>query len=255
MSAEKAIRAQARMTLKGGWLKAITALIAVLTVFAVADCVYTVLALLLISGDNADNTVNQVIFYITEPTLVFAVSFLLSPVFNGYVRLYYKASVDGVYHIEDLIYYFSKEHYRSALAVNIRFIIRMLLPTVVCFLPVIIFWAVFMKSKENIPLYALCEFMLTVLSSLLTVLWSLRYFAVFAAAVEFEYMDAPELFKLSKEIMRGNTGTVSRLILSFSPWLLLCMTVLPVIYVAPYMTQALCISSKWLIRSRFEIYD
>ena len=70
--------------------------------------------------------------------------------------------------------------------------------------------------------------------------------------VESEQLSNKELFALAKKTMKGRTGDAAKLIFSYTPWMLLCLTVLPVFYVVPYMTQGLCIGAKWMTRAAFE---
>ena len=52
--------------------------------------------------------------------------------------------------------------------------------------------------------------------------------------------------------MKQRTGDVAKLIFSFTPWMLLGLLVLPLLYVIPYITQSLCVSAKWLTKSALE---
>ena len=96
---------------------------------------------------------------------------------------------------------------------------------------------------------AFFNFILSILSSLIVLLWSFKYFLVYVYAVDFEYLSTSELFRSSKRMMKGKTGLVSKLFFSFWPWLLLSLTVLPILYTGPYITQAMCICAKWIARS------
>ena len=157
--------------------------------------------------------------------------------------------MNNAFDIRDMFYYFQTGNYGKALSVNIRFFLRMLLPALIAFSPVIAYDIICTVNEYDFPLMSLFAFILSLLSVLITVLWSFRYFLVYIYAIDFEYLSAGELFKCSKQMMRGKTGMTAKLFFSFAPWLLLSLTILPILYTAPYLTQAMCISAKWIARS------
>lgn len=242
------IKAQARATLRGGWLKAIAALVILLCYFAFVDCIISI-PVAIFFNDTPNELYMDIIGYTVTPLVGFAAAFLLSPFINGYIRLFYLGGVNNRYDMTDILYYFQKGNYSKALSVNIRFILRMILPTLIAFIPVIVYSVICSVNAYDFPSMSFFYFILSVLSAFITILWSLRYFLVYIYAVDFEYLEASELFRCSKRMMYGKTGMTAKLLLSFFPWLLLSMTILPILYTAPYITQSLCISAKWIARS------
>lgn len=248
MSAEKTIRAQARAVLRGGWMKAIFAMIMVLLGAAFVDCISSVITLIYFELD-LDMLWVDVLYYSVIVLVDFTAFFLISPIINGYIRMFYRGATNNLYHVEDLFYYFQNHHYGKALSINISFILRMLLPTLIAFIPVIAFNIFCSVSEVELQVTAFFNFILSILSSLIVLLWSFKYFLVYVYAVDFEYLSTSELFRSSKRMMKGKTGLVSKLFFSFWPWLLLSLTVLPILYTGPYITQAMCICAKWIARS------
>lgn len=248
LSAEKTIRNQARATLRGGWMKAIAALLILFAGAAFVDCVISLLSFLF-NHENQTELWLDVLNYSVTPVVGFITAFLISPLFNGYIRVFYRAAENNSYDISDMFYYFQKGHYGKALSININLVLRMILPTIIAFSPVIIYIIICEVNEYDFPAMSFFLFILSVLSTLITVLWSFKYFLVYIYAVDFEYLSARELFKFSKEMMRGKTGMAAKLLFSFFPWLLLSLTILPILYTAPYITQAMCISAKWIARS------
>ena len=47
-------------------------------------------------------------------------------------------------------------------------------------------------------------------------------------------------------------SSAAALIFSYYPWMLLSMLILPALYVIPYMTQGLCIGSRWMTQAAYE---
>ncbi len=199
-------------------------------------------------GKNFDFKKILFVFISCVPAII---AFLvLSPMFTGYIRLYYNAALNGNYDINDIFYYFTNKHYKKALKLNLLFFLRMIIPCVIAFLIPTAFSTLanrFLKNSftESIWFYDVV-FILSVLSVFLLVLYMIKYFSVYTLFIEYPDMPINKYFIYSKKIMRNNTKKVRDLIFSFIPWLLLCLTILPLIYVVPYITQSLCISSKWL---------
>lgn len=247
VSAEKTIRAQARAILRGGWMKAVFGMILLLLGAAFVDCISSVITLVYLEYFSEIQWLD--IYYLFVAIIDFAVVFLISPIINGYIRMFYRGATNNLYQTEDLFYYFKKPYYGKALSINISFFLRMLLPTIIAFSPVIAFNVFCSVTETEFPIAPLFNFILCILSTLITVLWSFKYFLVYIYAVDFEYLGTRELFQSSKRMMKGKTGLVSKLFFSFWPWLLLSLTVLPILYTGPYLTQALCICAKWIARS------
>ena len=84
------------------------------------------------------------------------------------------------------------------------------------------------------------------MSSILLIIYSLKYFLVLTMFCGDDSIEARDLFRMSKEIMRDQKGSATKLFFSFTPWMLLCLLIIPALYVVPYMTQSLCIGAKWM---------
>lgn len=255
MSAEKVIKSQARKTLSHNYITAIVALLAVLLPFYIIDGATTAVSCGWISIIPDEDTA-ALISYLTCYPLMLAAGFLLSPIINGYIRTYYKAGYTEKMDPRDIFYYFHQGSYSAALRLNLSFVLRMLPPVILFYLPLLLYSVnanSIGKDFYDSVLYHDLYFILAVIATLLTVLYSLRYFTVFTISIENEQLSPAQAFNYSRYIMKGKTGNAAKLIFSFTPWLLLCMLVLPALYVIPYMTQSLCISAKWMTRATFEV--
>lgn len=254
LSAEAIIKEQARKILKQNFVSAIIVLAVVLLPFYIIDGITTALSCAFITwvpNEALANTLIYVIGYSAE----FVLGFLFSPVINGYVRAYYRAAQTGKLEVRDAFFYFTSGRYIDALSLNIRLFLRMLLPIILLFSPVIIFDVFTMnyaKDFMNSVLYYDARFLLSVLSTTTTVLYSLRYYTVFTVSSDHPEFSPREVFEQNKRIMKNRTGNAAKLIFSFVPWMLLCLTVLPMLYVIPYMTQSLCVSAKWMTKTAME---
>lgn len=254
LSAEAIIKAQARKILKNNFTGAVIALLILLVPYYIIDGTTTALSCAMMMW-IPDRALAETILYISGYSFEFIAGFLFSPLINGYVRAYYRTAKNGSMDMKDVFYYFGSGHYIDALSLNIRLFIRMLLPIVILFSPLIIFDIFTVNYTEDFIgtiLYNDFRFLLSVLSTTTTILYSLRYYTVFTLSSDHPEFSPKEVFQTSKQIMKHHTGSAAKLIFSFIPWLLLCLTVLPMLYVIPYLTMSKCVSAKWMTEAAME---
>ena len=248
LSPSAIIKAQARKSLKGNYVAAVAAFgILLLPVFINNALTYIIDALLMALCDDAIVAGALEIIILTPLSIVVRV--LLSPLFNGYIRLCYHSALYARFDMNSLFYYFERGKYHKTLLLNLSFIVRIMLPALLCFLPLFLFEIICyskLQSFVGTVLFKDAVFILSVLSSILLILYSLKYFVLFTLYSTNEKTEIRELFQASKSIMRHQKGAASALFFSFTPWMLLCLTILPALYVVPYMTQSLCIGAKWM---------
>ena len=251
MSPEKIIKAQARDLMKKNYFAVIAGFFILVIALAILDffnngVVLTIYNMLI--GDAFN--LKKILFVFLRCALTIITFLIISPMFTGYIRLYYNAALTGNYDINDVFYYFTNKHYKKAFKLNLLFLLIIMIPLLIAFLipnTFIVLANKFLPDSftESIWFYDIV-FLLTVFAILLLVLYMIKYFCVYTMFIEHPDMPSKEYFSYSKKIMHNNTKKVRDLIFSFTPWLLLCLTILPLIYVVPYITQSLCISSKWL---------
>ena len=203
----------------------------------------------------SDEQVSSVLVYAVGYPVELIAGFLLSPVINGYIRAYYRSAYTEKMDLKDVFFYFSAGHYGSALSLNIRWIIRMLLPILLLYSPLIIYEIVSSGMDSDFygsVLYKNFYFILAVLSTVTTTLYSLRYFTLFTVSADNPQFTPSQVFEYNRYIMRHRTGSAAKLVFSFTPWLLLGLLVLPLLYVIPYMTMSLSVSAKWMTKAALE---
>ena len=255
LSAEQIIRSQARETLKNNYVKAVIALLIVLLPLYMIDGTTTVTSCAVMNLISDEKTAQFWVYAIGYPVELIA-GYLLSPVINGYIRAYYKTAYSSDMDLKDLFYYFENRRYAKTLRLNFSFLLRMLIPILLLYTPLIIFEIIAGRITGDFygsVLYKDCYFILAVLSTMTTTLYALRYFTVFTICVDNEDLSVKEIYRYNKHIMKDKTVSAAKLIFSFTPWILLSMLILPMLYVIPYMTQSLCIACKWMKQSTFEV--
>jgi len=251
MSPQAAVRAQARNALRHRYAPAVLGFVVLVLAFTVVDAFSSVPYYLFRSLFSDDSTRTLLTNAVMLPVGT-ACAILISPVINGFIRMFYRNALNDRMEPADLYHYFAKNLYARTLRLNLGFVLRMILPCLLFFLPVFGYVAVCMNFASSffgsVP-YSDFFFILCILSMILVVLYSLRYFVVFTLYAENDRLSNRELFRISALLMRTHSASAAKLVFSYTPWLLLCMTILPMIYVVPYMTQGLCIGAKWMSRT------
>lgn len=87
---------------------------------------------------------------------------------------------------------------------------------------------------------------LIVVGFLLTGIWTARFFAVGFLLAD-EDLGVIEAFKISLRISRGFTAEIFMLMVSFIPAALLCILLIPAVFVVPYMTASFGLLARVLL--------
>lgn len=256
MSAEAIIKQQARSILKENFVKAIIALLIVILPFVIIDGTTTAISYSVMSL-VPDTTLANILIYSIGIPVEIVMGVLFSPVINGYVRAFYRAAYSNTIELRDVFYHFSRGNYGRALRLNLSIAVRMILPILIFYAPLIIYEIVSVNITADdfygSIWYHNFYFILSVLSTIATVLYSVRYFTVYTVSADNPQFSTKQVFAYNKYIMQYRTANAAKLIFSFTPWLLLCLLVLPMLYVIPYMTQSLCVSAKWMTKASLEV--
>lgn len=248
MSPSAIIRSQARKTLKGNYVAAVSAFVILLLPLYIVMGLDAIIEAFLLQGIDGTILFNVLAIVTITPLTVVTVV-LLSPLFNGYIRLFYQAALTQKFQMSELFYYFESGRYVRTLHLNLALFVRLMLPALLFFLPVFIYHILcfsFMQSFTETVLYKDFAFILTILSAVLLILYSLKYFLVLTLYCVNGQTGNKDLFNASKTIMKEQRHAAAQLIFSFTPWFLLCLLILPALYVVPYFTQSLCIGAKWM---------
>ncbi len=247
MSAEKIIRLQSREKLKNcGWSKALIGVGIIAVFYMIFDCFMSFQSVF-IDYFKLNETL-LFIYRVSFNCVLIIISFLLSPVILGYLKMMYSDKEE--YDINDLLYFFTNfKIYSKAVAFVFSYFVRLIIPAILFFIPPILLFLIhnfWFKGaiSDNVDKALMCT--LIIASTLQLIRYSIKYFVSVLLLIENEDANLSYYFKTSSAIMRTHEKDVMRLFLSFTWWILLCITVLPALYVIPYMTQAMCISGKWI---------
>ena len=238
------VKLTARTALKNNWLKAITACMAVISVFIIISGIASLISY--VGGDTAA--------YICEAILGFL---LLFPLIHGLVRFFWRLLFGADDSPLAVFYFFSgKAEYMRAMRLITGLCLRLAFFAIILFLPakiVDIFGGVKIYDLLDIPiplwtsnLYYLSLFLKTVASVLLFFIM-LRYYAAPVLSVADEKMDASEAIHMSCVIYKRTMLDFIYLFFSFAGWILLSLTFIPLIFTMPYFIAAVCVHTRFAI--------
>lgn len=247
MSAEKTIRLQAREKLKKfGFTKALIGLGMLAVFFLVIECIASIESTILSSFEPSE-TVEFVIKVLYRSITIISV-LLLSPCVIGYLKMFYNDNNE--YEMSDVVFFFGGfKIYFKTIAFIVSYLLRMLIPTVICSIPVVGFICLnkyVLKDELPDALYNIVLYTLVIGFGLLLIIYSIKYFLSIKLYCDDQSKQLSYYFVTSKKMMKGHLSSVIKLAVSFTPWILLSITVIPLLYVVPYFTQAMCISGKWI---------
>lgn len=250
MKTEKLIRSQAKDALKGNWIAAISGLFVLAGVILALTVLAGMLEILtgVVVGDSF-------LFYGNELTIViilcltFILAFALSPFKNGYFRLCYNIACGRSDGLRDIFYFFSgTKKYFKTLGFNILLMLNKALYAILGFIPYFVFVAfrviLFSSASSANDVLDVSQIVIMWLCIILTAIISIRLLIV-----EFVYVDNFEanVFVIAGVIRKKHLGDYYKLVFSFVFWIASCLFVLPGMYVIPYFTTSLGMTSKWLI--------
>ena len=259
MTPESIIKQQSKKILSNGlWACTISAFLLVSTcVIICASCFELVNFLFeqVVSENNikafSELSLSNILFLVIGNVLCIIISLLFSVIINGYIRFFYKAAKGQQPKISEVFHYFmSGKEFFFALNMNLRIILYNLGWALLFFLPTIAVIAVYLIFEGVVVQAQALVVINTIASLLLLSIVNAKYFLAEPLHVENGELSARQCLSKSKEIMKNNASKIIKLTFSFTPQLLLCLLLLPMLYVLPLLTTAQCVSSKWILESQ-----
>ncbi len=260
MKAEKTINNQAREILAKGNLPAAVGVTTVLAI-AVLTCIY-------LSGmlaDTLDFVLESLnISVLSDSPLLYNALFVLLivggliftlPLFMGAVRFYYMMAKSEEGRFCDLFHYLQKGKYFSTIGKFLRIIAGNFWKAVISFLPgVLILLTAIAGSaeKENLDFYNILWYAI----SYAMIIGGIYLFCFLTAGkflslyfiIENENLPAKDALTYSEYAMRGYEKSMHRIMLLYLPFLVLCLAVIPLLFVIPYIMTSYAVSAKWIIQ-------
>lgn len=196
-------------------------------------------------------SLNDVLFLVIGNVLCIIISLFFSVIINGYMRFFYKAAKGQQPQISEVFHYFtSGKEFFFALNLNLRIILYNLGWALLFFLPTIAVIAVYLIFKGVVVQAQALVAINAVASLLLLSIVNAKYFLAEPLHVENSELSARQCLSESKRIMKNNSSKIIKLTFSFTPQFLLCLLLMPALYVFPLLATAQCVSSKWILESQ-----
>ncbi len=105
-------------------------------------------------------------------------------------------------------------------------------------------------NNENVVMMGMVLFMLaafiTVVMALLCTIFSLRYYLADMIVVSDDKISTFQAVRQSVRYMKGNRVDIFIFGLSFLPWILLCVFIVPIVFVVPYIKTSSIIYARYL---------
>lgn len=187
--------------------------------------------------------------------LAFSVLFILlslgfySSVRLGVKRYLFRKAVRKKATSRDIFFYLSPKSFFPALWYSLRILSVKLLLFLFCFLPsAVCFFVVDRFSRQGVSVLVCLSLGITALCLLVNagIFFSLFYSSFFLCDyyyTEGKYVSFRHLLSCSQKNMQGRSSLLTRLKLSFSGWLLLCVFIFPIPYVWGYYNQSLAVAA------------
>lgn len=184
--------------------------------------------------------------------LIIAGLIFISPLLTGMIRYFYKLAKNGEADYSETFYYFGKKYFR-ALSVNLSILARVFWRVILCMLPSSILFTITNVTElaNDMPVLAAIINLLGASAFfggiLLSFKFSVKYFLCIFLFIEDENASIRDIIMRSASSMTRFAGSVNKLFFSLSGWIILCVLVIPMIFVLPYILLCMSVSAKWII--------
>lgn len=254
MNAEKFVKKEAKSALSGNWGVAVFSVLVLLFIpivaFVIAEMSFVSLgdAETITEGIKA-SPINAALFFFFNIAAIVAFV-LLSPLYNGFVRIFTSIADKKKTDPFDLFYFFeSKKKYIDTLSFMVGVILKGLAILCLCeIIPVGVF--IISDGEDAMVIFGiLLAFVGAIVAFCIIHRFNFR-------VVLYSYYDysGEDAARFGSQIAKRNTSNLVKLSGSFIPNLLLTFFVVPIIYIYPYMTCSYMLSTKYLIDSYKEVY-
>ncbi len=242
MVTTKAVKSTALITLKGNW--AVFCAQAMVPVFATIIVLLSCVLLSLPLGDILASLIFAILF-----------TFVVAPLWLGTVRTYWR-SANGVNDgVSGCFYYFSdKQEYKKCLKYSLRILLHWTKVVFILLLPALILY-VFTSSEIyeyfgiSIPLFLINLRYLDGVFYLAALIVSIAHLiTIYLQAFLFvscENMTPKECFEKGIELGKYTKSRFFTHLLGFSGWILLSVTLIPLIFTLPYLLMSYVVECRY----------
>lgn len=254
MEIEKQIKKQARESLKNNYIPAVTSVFVIGGILLILYLIFHLNLLIFnVYDENLELSRNSVytnIVYYADVFVIGLFAVFISPIINGFFKLYYELAKNKETTLGYLFYFFKGiKRYFKAIIFNFLIAIFLIINFAIWFVP---YTAVEIINNFNFidgSIYTVISTILYSLGIIGAILTSTRYFISEFSFVDDETKKLSYFFyKFGSKIGRKHLKDIILLIFTFIPWIAACFFVLPGFYVIPYFTESIATSAMWLIK-------
>lgn len=184
--------------------------------------------------------------------------FLFCAFRSGTDRYYYKKACNIKADGRDAVFYFRPSNSFSLLKFYLNFYVRKLFLFLLCFLPSFLSLAALTYYIRNLRAsFTVSLIALLIASALLIngVIFFIRFNSLFFAArycfVSGLFSDCRQIFSFSFKCIEGKNREVFMKKISFIPWFLCCIFLLPISFVRSFYNQTMAETAKDLIKLQY----
>lgn len=269
MGLSQMIKRNAKLSLSGSW----GAAIAVLVITVLPEILINVIeyAIRIVTGiaqymDYAatssvafDDMANVSLISTLITVLMTVLTFIIvTPLYQGNNRWFYRRTGGEQDPVSTVFFSFetAKQYFRT-LGLYFQVALRMFLWLLLTSVPMIglgifaIFYNGFAGgeiSQTADAIFMILTVIWTILIGIVSVIISLRYFLASYILAEHPDQKASKCIKDSVQMMKGHKAKLFLFKLSFIGWELLCIFIIPVFYVLPYMNASYAMYARYLIQ-------
>ena len=269
MGLSKTIKMNAKRALAGAWGSAIGVIVITMLPSIMINILETVIRT--VSG------VPEFVDYAATPSIAFddmanvamvstlisllislLIFFVMTPLQQGCARWFYRRTGGEQEPVSGVFFYFetAKSYFRSLglyFQIGLRTFVWMLLPALPMAATIVFIMFYKRQLGGNLPnaVFAVVVILMVIWAILLVILSimiSLRYFLAPYLLAEHPEQKAGQCIKNGVRMVKGHKAELFVFMLSFFGWALLCVLIVPIFYVLPYMHSSYAVYARYLIQ-------
>lgn len=254
MPTTNTIKAEARLSLKDKWPKALGIGALALSSFCLIYVFFSMLYLMF-SG-ALGSTWGMVLSLIPA---FFIWQFFCVPLLYGVLRWFWFTASGEDIPVNEIFFYFSRtREYIRSISLGFRIFCRIVGILFVCFLPSGIISVLCRPALYDMLNFAMPFFVsslwslgnvLTLFGTILSTILLLRYFAAPILMINDNNISPQEALHLSSIISKQVNGKTFGFLLSFFGWAILSLLVIPLLYILPFFMASYAIYCKYIIEN------
>lgn len=245
-----AAKSNARNFLKGNFLSAIAASLSFIAVLCLISLLRTLIAVSFKIGDTSFALTVDILHpvkllgFLMLSLVTFAlICTLAGPMYLGVFRWFWHLTAAHTLPLGQIFYYFSRGLFRKTVDFIARFLLKLILYSLLFFLPYIL--TVTVSSPQlyhlfggTVPLFMAALAPLTTVFSIggtvLVILYLFRIYLIIPIYCNDDSITVGEAFLLARYFSYYTAAGYLSFLFSFFGWLLLCLLAIPMLYAIPY---------------------